>query len=486
MKLIISALFLFAFYAHANAPQKYSNCKTKIREPQLSQGYFMDESCQTAYVKPPINGRLELAGYVPAMGFDDCKLNMSLIGLMKRISNHHNTLKEDLDEKSQEIQRQKKILSRTKRECEYKQKESPDEVGECNQRLESQKSAITSLEQELKEAQDKLIASETELLKLYDDRMENLLKKPGGQIMVGFYSDHQNLVKEFKRMNSSSTIEFRALPIQDAFIHSLEVKNGYKTGFPVQLRSEIFGLVTEAIDPGANSEKPANPSGIRFGEAAAGTIVINKYAACSMVSNLSNRDQKSILREIANTLKPTITFGYQVQAKRDIHIKYEESHLYQLIKKSTSKRRLFRSSSSVSITEKTEAEKWIDIKISSEDERIKFEDSEKLMLDLRREFLDSALRKVATGYIKSEEEANLVDPGPDGASIAAKELRQNCPNFYCQVAAIALNIGSGLFGGSTAEANMKRTVSLKEAHHLVERIAVREYGQQTLKVVQGR
>ena len=53
--------------------------------------------------------------------------------------------------------------------------------------------------------------------------------------------------------------------------------------------------------------------------------------------------------------------------------------------------------------------------------------------------------------------------------------------MYAQFAAVALNIGSALFGGSSSEASMTRTVSSQQEEVLTDSKMVPEYGKQTLE-----
>lgn len=325
-----------------------------------------------------------------------------------------------------------------------------------------------------------------ELKAAYDKEAAPLFKKGGGQLSVGLYSRQNKLVQEFKQLNPIRNLEFRPIPLQKALIHFDKVTNGVKDNYPIQLRSNINGLTVVDSNEGTKVEdivSEAAPAGnIGFGEGAGGNIIINKYAACSILKNAQASSQVELLRDIANSFKPTVTFLYDVQVERKVDVKYKETHLYQLIKSSQKKSRLFKSSTATSITEKSEAEKWIDVQIDSEDQRLAFEDREKLAMDIREEFLDAALKKVAVGYLTTAQ-AELIEPGPDGATKSAKELRENCPHLYCQFAAIALNIGSALFGGSSATSNMKQTVLASESQHLSDKATVREFGQQTLEVV---
>ena len=77
--------------------------------------------------------------------------------------------------------------------------------------------------------------------------------------------------------------------------------------------------------------------------------------------------------------------------------------MYQRIKTHTKKKQgLFSTKSINSMIENAEAEKWLSIEMLSEDADNAFVDPIKMALDIRREYIDAALIKVAKGYISPE------------------------------------------------------------------------------------
>lgn len=552
----ILLIILLGVDSMAGVPKKYFNCDIarQIKEPKQSQGYFMDASCSTVYVKPPIEGKISLSGFTMSLDDVACKSVMSTVNLLNRsISRNELAIKElekaqkHLDKENREVEKlqrtcdkNRNIISSLKldkssigndlqllrnellniesnlvtcvgvtstncyrlknekqkiasailnaetrmKNLDFILKSSEYDLDSCINYINTEISRIRLNDQNYNNAFNKLQTENEELVRLLNEKSDTLMKQVGGELSIGLFSKHNDLVQKFKSLNQNLNISFQPLVLQNAVIHFDRIEDGLKAGFPVQLHSSIRGL--RAPSDTENGVPVGDVTGViqdnaAFGEGAGGSIVINRYTACSIAANYPASSADERLRAIANTLKPTVTFSYDVQVKRDIKVKYNEANLYQLIKKSTSKRGLFRSRSSSSITERSEAEKWIQIDISSEDERVKFENSEKLMMDIRSEYLDAALIKVAKGYLTTEQ-VQLKDPGDDGATKSSKELNKNCTLSYCQYAAIALNIGSALFGGSASEAGMNRTVSAQASEQYNDVLTVREFGQQTLQV----
>ncbi|MCB0348629.1 MAG: hypothetical protein KDD37_07315 [Bdellovibrionales bacterium] len=375
-------------------------------------------------------------------------------------------------------------LNAEKSEYEFEQSKNKIELDFCVADTDREIANIQADDRYYQEESKKLEKARDEYYTLLKEEMKPLLSEAGGHVTVGYYSGHNDLVKLFKAENKnlSSKVEFAPVRVRKAIIAFNRITNGVKAGMPVILKSNIYGVEAPAEDGEVQPEQlissGSNSANITFGEAASGDMIINKYSACTLSSDFNGLNDLQRKEKFAAMIKPTVVFNYEVQVDRKIGIKYNESHLYQLIKKSSSRRGFFRSRSSGSITEKSESKKWIQISIKSQDDRVSFADSEKMMMDIRREFLDSALLKVAKSYL-TEEQVRLQDPGSDGATGAAQQL-EKIPNVYAQYAAVALNIGSALFGGSSSEANMTKLVSAQQEELLEDNKMVSEYGQQTL------
>jgi hypothetical protein len=162
-----------------------------------------------------------------------------------------------------------------------------------------------------------------------------------------------------------------------------------------------------------------------------------------------------------------------------VSIRYNESHLYQLIKRQTNSNGLFQSHTSNSLLESSEAEKWLTINLDTEDSENGFNGAETTAMEIRKSYLDAALIKVAKSYLTTGQ-TELVGPGTNGASKASERLK-GCAFSYCQYASLVLDLGSALFGGSTADADMKRIVSGQEVVDLKETRPISLFGTQTLR-----
>jgi len=185
-------------------------------------------------------------------------------------------------------------------------------------------------------------------------------------------------------------------------------------------------------------------------------------------------------QDIASLIKPTASFDFDVQVDRRVKIAYEESHFYQLIKKRTNnKSGLFKSKSVSSVTERSEAAKWIDIEFYSEDGDHQFVDQMQMAMDIRKEYADAALMKVARGYLGNQQ-VNLMEAGPSAAEGASKIIKK-CKHQYCQAAGMVLDLGSALFGGKTSEANMTKIVKAKEKTKITDIKMVSQSGTQVFE-----
>lgn len=327
----------------------------------------------------------------------------------------------------------------------------------------------------------------TQLSSAVTSLFESQRTEAGALMSVAISSDQTALVSRFAELNASAGVQFVAMPLSEVSLSFTQIKDGQADGYPVLLRANVNGLAV-----GADSKLHSVPFGsasssaqdVMFGAAVGGSMTINRFAACQLPRKsdygTSETATRRRLKDIAAQIGGTSAFKYQLQVSRKITILYNEQHLYCLIKKHSTSNGLFRSSSSTSITETSQANQWLDIAIESEDTGFDFADRETLLLDLRREMLDNALMKVATSYM-TKERAQIVAPGESGAAQASRQLKK-CPNLYCQFGALALDLGNALFGGSSSNSTTCENVGAMSKQTFVDTKPVFAYGTQAFTI----
>jgi hypothetical protein len=315
---------------------------------------------------------------------------------------------------------------------------------------------------------------------------ESQRSEPGAQMSIVISSEQTQLTKQFRELNTGMNVQFMEMPLNDVNLSFTQINDGVASGYPTLLKALINGMPV-----GADSSLNRVPFGpgsanqeIVFGAAVGGSLTINRFAACQLPSSddygNSSASRLRQIKDIAGLFSGTATYRYQLGVSRKIRIRYNEKQLYCLIKKHSSSSGLFRSSSSTSVNESSQASQWLSIAVESEDSGFDFANRETLLMDLRSEMLDRALMKVATSYL-SRERASLVEPETPRADGMAGEIRK-CPHLYCQAAALVLNLGSALFGGTSSSSSTCEDVGASSEQDYVDTKPVSAFGTQAFTV----
>lgn len=546
MKSLVSVTMILlsaADTSHAT-PREHAKCPItkKITDPEGSSGYYMSEDCSTAYVLPPSLGQIQVAPLVTPDSASTCS---GILASVNALSTTNNTLLDSQKEKAaleKKISTDRQACSQvhglqttvqskqekietdlsnerikldiaTKTQTACLEDSEPRECDQIEDQIADTEDRILTLEEQLEDVSLRLgdvneRASNCEMnhpysqvdntdgireMEMLNTKIDELSTKitnerkrlsalPGGEAGIVFRSGHRELVNAYSEENKSLGISFVQMPIKKSKIHFELVRNGRDVGLASVARFNIFGATSENGVTFDGSEIPAQEAERLFGGSAGAQISLNLYAACNLRQKYSDLSSLAARQEIANLIRPTVSYEYELQATKDIQINYNESYLYQLIKERSSHGGLFWSSSSESITENTVASKWLTIVASSEDSDLEWQDQEKVLFDLRREVLDAALGRVAekTYATAAEAIADGGTPPPNGSQVASKELRK-FPNMYCQVAAIALDIGNALFGGSSSTGTTTKTVKKSEVQNLVINGMVKFAGSQSFE-----
>ncbi|MAF90217.1 MAG: hypothetical protein VX583_04850 [Bdellovibrionota bacterium] len=306
----------------------------------------------------------------------------------------------------------------------------------------------------------------------YDEIISAQQEIPGASVQLSFQVNQNEIVEAFKKANTAlqDKVNFVAMPTKKMNINFSAVLDGIEAKVPVVLSSDIPGIssVKETGDQSDLGVDSSQLKSVMMGQALNGGVVINQLAACNF-QNSNNRSKFSA------TLIANVQYEYDVTVQRKYKVDYLESHLYKLIKKSSTSGGLFRTKSSTSITEKSVSKQWIDIHIMNNDSDFDFADREKLAEDLKKEYLDRALMNVTLGFLKEGHPSLPAPSSQNGASTASAGLKK-CPNLYCQSAALVLDIGNSIFGGTSSSASQHKFASAERGIVLDEHKAIPQIG----------
>lgn len=295
---------------------------------------------------------------------------------------------------------------------------------------------------------------------------------PGASLQLSFEINHNELVNEFKNKNKhlESKIYFEAMPTKEMSINFSAILDGIEARVPAVLQSDIPGLESIQItgDQTQMSVEPTKVKSVMMGQSLNGGVVINQLAACNYQNTKKPANFSALL--VAN-----VNYTYDVMAERKYKVDYIESHLYEMIKKSSTSGGFFRTSASTSITEKAISKQWIDILIMNNDSGFDFSDREKMAADLRDEYLNRALMNVTLGFLQ-EGHPSLPTPSSQNGAGSASSAIKKCMNVYCQAAGLILDVANSVFGGSNSSASQRKFASAERGSSLEEHKAIPQSG----------
>jgi hypothetical protein len=322
----------------------------------------------------------------------------------------------------------------------------------CQSAADRQSAAIVK---RIEDSEARIEAIKRKLKDIVTDNNTRLASESGvagATMSLVFTSGIPKAVQAYVEKNPrlAGKVRFVAMPLKGMQIHFTAVTNGVAAKLPVVLSSEINGLPVikdaAAVDTSILNVEDTAQRSLVMGSALGGRVVVNRLAACNFAAQPSSN--------FAGLINASVSYDYDLVAKRSYTIDYIESHLYQLIKRQTSSNGFFRSSSALNISESSTAKQWIDIAFHAEDTNLNFQDTLKMAQDIREELLNSALMRVAKGALQEGNPA-LPPVGASGADRASGVIKK-CPHYYCQVGGLVLDLGSALFGGSSSSVNVTK------------------------------
>ena len=307
---------------------------------------------------------------------------------------------------------------------------------------------------------------------------------PGAIMSLSFAMGQDRIVRAYREANRALTgrLGFVAMPISGAVIDFNKVEDGGSRNLPLVQSFEIAGLPIRSLSRLDGSPFPVgqdDENGKVFGASVGAQAVFNFYGACRM----EDEDPIHAPGRLASVLQATATYRYPLVVSRHVRIRYNEKQLYCMIKKHTVSNGVFKSSSSVELTENSDANQWLLIESGAEDPNYDYGGKDLLLFDLRREMLDRALSRVAMSYL-SRDAGTLIPPGSVLAQDASQRLHK-CTSLFCQFAGVAVDLGNALFGGTSSASQGCSDLGVAEVQEIRESHAIAQFQTQSF-AVEGR
>jgi hypothetical protein len=155
----------------------------------------------------------------------------------------------------------------------------------------------------------------------------------------------------------------------------------------------------------------------------------------------------TVTDQIAAAIVAKAYLRYKAALRAKIEVRMDYSKFYELLVQTESRNGFFRTSTVRSVSEKLVASNSMSVKISDEG-AMSADAKDALQAAIRDRVIQRALDFLNPKYIGVDPNASPGSPVAGGPQLA-KELRK-CPNQWCQVGAIVVDVANSIFGGSSS------------------------------------
>lgn len=505
-----------AQYGHTEgAPQKYSNCPSKVdlRVPTESAGHFFSRDCKTVYVLPPKTSDFQISGFNPVMTDTICQ---AVDSAQKQLLLEMKSLEQMVEEfgfnKSEYKKLMKKINTSRASLNKYKSyksslevlaKQNEQSVLDLNKEIEDVESKVAvygesyvkmkvemlerkidKINQKLKEIElsqakvDSAIEILNEDIKVSQETINDMLKekpelaqrraaidleiqnfieeygfKKGADASVAFISKQSDLIEEYRSLNRNKGVGFVEMPTKQAFTFSVKSLGGLE--LPASTSIAVNGIVSEFGNDAAAGEH------IVFGSSLGGQIELSQIAACAVTRGQSGINLEELNRRAAAVIVGNVFYEYNPQVHYGYTVKYNKAEVYRRLVETKTKGGFFTTKALRDVRESAKFNENFKIEIDQEESGL-FEDVNKLREEIKSRIFDDAVKEVAkaNGYFAGKDIAGMPEAPQAAAPILADGLRK-CPHLYCQIGAVAVDFAHALFGSQQTKDNWLRNIDVE-------------------------
>lgn len=278
--------------------------------------------------------------------------------------------------------------------------------------------------------------------------------KEGDTISVLLSLEHSSLVRDAQRRNR----DFIVLPAPIELGLTMDIASNSPIDFSAVQRSSIPLMQA----PSSFFNQPAGDSSpdadvFVFGPTASGQVVLSLDGACSV------RRQGIDERFLAGYISANVVFRMPIVISIEIEAEADFVELYSRIARQTTRGGFFRTSSSSSVVNSLRSDEVITVSVQ-DDGLLTPAELFELTATVKDRIIQRALDQVAREYLPNVPFVDVAPPGETGSDVASQGIRENCKAKWCQVAAVALDVGSAIFGGTdaTQEFVRSRNINVQE------------------------
>jgi hypothetical protein len=279
---------------------------------------------------------------------------------------------------------------------------------------------------------DQAVKTLFEQRKFIIDQYSDLSRTLGASLELNFSNGIDENIQAFKNLNPDTDITFVPVALKNVKL-AWNQSNNFDPDMQVAFNQSIPLPDMNAIGAGSFDAR----------------LDLSLIGACPLTDVYSHQMPNRIkVKDVAGIITPNVVYQYDLGATYKYHAEYNLASLASKIREVSTKGGLFKTSSMSTLIETAESSGWFKFSMECDDARVceqaKTETALSIKLRLVKEvFDDISIAKIGSSLSNT----NAPTPGRDGASAASDALKK-CPNVYCQAAAVVLDVGDSIFGGT--------------------------------------
>lgn len=200
--------------------------------------------------------------------------------------------------------------------------------------------------------------------------------------------------------------------------------------------------------------------GILFVNAAGVQINLDAVSACQAFGYkepgaISNKDWSKYV-QASLVGKAYLRYNALLNASIDVHMDYEK--FYELIVNNSSQNGFFKTSTLKSVQETMTGDGSLRVTIVDEGDVLTADEEEALQSGMRDRVVQRALNFLNPQYVGVDTNASPGAPTAGAPKLAA-EMRK-CPNQWCQVAAVVVDVANSIFGGADSRQSFVQSLGV--------------------------
>lgn len=453
---LVSILFVPWIATAQGVPAKNPKCAQGVRvhPPANASGVFFDESCQTAYVLPPIEGQMSLASLAPTSLLGECGAMELRYSTLEQLSRRMDALWKQLNGENISNHAPRSGGAGAGGTIGDGATLSSNSPGNGPSGSDVELVSEPVVEPGL--SVDEVMALTEKLDQTYR-RLRTVLqdysKIGAATAQLNYKINMPELVDAYQSLNPGLRFERMLLEVARlAFVSKAAPEQAELSG-AISVNIPTIGELPVGGEPlssqGARVDRPSMDTGVKapiFGDALSGQIVLSLPGACPFYDKETQWMRSSVsARELGSYFSANVQYSYHLQAFREYTARYQLANLVRRIKSESSSGGFFRTNSATRIINENDSKSWFILEANANDERFNYGD---LAVELKADLMDRVLKQVAQAQVgQMTSVSDPAAPRENGASSAAKGLRSNCAHYYCQAGAAVLDVLNASLGG---------------------------------------